>query len=360
MKENSKKPAFVRRSPMVSGEEYARLLRELKERFRKSQIKAAVKVNYELLEYYWEMGHDISRLHAVAKWGSSFFDCLSLDLKAEFPGQNGFSATNIKYTKRWYEFYNQNDAIRQQVVDELRMPSDFGLVPWGHHVLIFTKSKSVEEAMFYIEKTIDNSWSRAQLENNITENLFENRGKAVTNFDAHFPAPYSGLAKSILKSPYDFSFAYKKFEDEKQLEDVLTENITRFLLELGDGFAFVARQKELKMPCGQVFKPDMIFYHTKLKCYICLELKVVEYIPEFAGKLNFYVSAVDELLKEDDDNPTIGLLICKSKDDTVVEWSLRGMNRPLGVAEYTLNKISKYLPSESDIKAMIDTYSLDL
>lgn len=365
MPTSNDEPAFVKRSPLVSGEEYAQLLNDLKTRFRKSQIKAAVKVNSELLEYYWAMGRDISRLHADAKWGSAFFDCLSLDLKAEFPGQSGFSAANIRYAFRWYKFYNQGDIIlhqlgeefHHQVGDELDMPSDFGMVPWKHHVLIFTKSKSIEEAIFYIEKTIENGWSRAQLEDKIDENLFGNRGNAITNFDAHFPAPYSGLAKSILKSPYDFSFAYKKFEDEKQLEDILTENITRFLLELGEGFAFVGRQKELKMPGGQIFKPDMIFYHTKLKCYICLELKVVEYIPEFAGKLNFYVSAVDELLKEDDDNPTIGLLICKSKDDTVVEWSLRGVNRPLGVAEYTLHKISKYLPSEQDIKNILDTYS---
>ena len=353
------KPAFVKRSPAVNGEEYSQLLNDLKARFRKSQIKAAVKVNTAMLEYYWAMGRDISRLHADAKWGSAFFDCLSLDLKAEFPGQTGFSATNIKYAKRWYEFYNQDNIIRQRVVDEFGMPSDFGLVPWGHHINIFTKCKSEEEAFFYIEKTIENNWSRPELAIALDDHLYATCGHAITNFDAHFPAPYSGLAKSILKSPYDFSFAYKKFEDEKQLEDVLTENITRFLLELGEGFAFVGRQKELKMPGGQIFKPDMIFYHTKLKCYICLELKVVEYIPEFAGKLNFYVSAVDELLKEDDDNPTIGLLICKSKDDTVVEWSLRGINRPLGVAEYTLHKISKYLPSEQDIKNMLDTYSMD-
>lgn len=359
MPNSNDKPAFVKRSLAVYGEEYSQLLNDLKARFRKSQIKAAVKVNTTMLEYYWSMGRDISRLHADAKWGSSFFDCLSLDLKAEFPGQTGFSAANIRYACRWYRFYNQGDIILHQVGEEFEMPFDFGMVPWKHHVLIFTKSKSVEEALFYIEKTIENGWSRVELENNITENLYATHGHAITNFDAHFPAPYSGLAKSILKSPYDFSFAYKRFEDEKQLEDILTENITRFLLELGEGFAFVGRQKELKMPGGQIFKPDMIFYHTKLKCYICLELKVVEYIPEFAGKLNFYVSAVDELLKEDDDNPTIGLLICKSKDNTVVEWSLRGINRPLGVAEYTLHKISKYLPSEQEIKNLLDTYSED-
>lgn len=376
MANNDNKPAFVKRDAIVSGKEYARLLGELKERYRRSQIKAAVRVNSAMLEYYWEMGRDISRLYANAKYGSAFFDCLSLDLKAEFPGQTGFSATNIKYTKRWYEFYNQDNENRQRVVDDFKtdhspnrqrlvddseMPTDFGLVPWGHHIDIFTRSKSVPEALFYIEQTIRNNWSRPELSAEIDDNLYSKQGRVVTSFDEKLPAPYSGLAKAILKSPYDFSFIDKKIVSERQLEDELASNITRFLLELGSGFAYVGRQMELKMPGGQVFVPDMIFYHTRLKAYIVCELKVVPYIPDFAGKLNFYVSAVDELMRQDDDNPTIGLLICKSKDDTVVEWSLRGMNQPLGVAEYKLisEKVAKLLPSESDLERIIDTYSSD-
>ena len=191
------------------------------------------------------------------------------------------------------------------------------------------------------------------------DNLYEKQGHAITNFDEKLPAPYSGLAKAILKSPYDFRFIDKKITTEKQLEDELATNITRFLLELGQGFAYVGRQMELKMPGGQTFIPDMIFYHTRLKSYIVCELKVVPFIPDFAGKLNFYVSAVDELMKQPDDNPTIGLLICKSKDDTVVEWSFRGMNQPLGVAEYQLKefiseKAAKLLPSEAELQNVID------
>lgn len=356
------KPAFVKRDTIIAGKEYAQLLSSLKERFRTSQIKAAVKVNTSLLEFYWEMGRDISKLHEAAKWGSAFFDCLSLDLKTAFPGQSGFSVTNIKYAKRWYEFYNQDDIIRQQVVDEFEMPADFGIIPWGHHIAIFTRCKSVNEALFYIEETIRNSWSRAILDSEIDNDLYARRGKAITNFDEKLPAPYSGLAKAILKSPYDFGFIDKKVTTEKQLEEELATNITRFLLELGQGFAYVGRQMELKMPSGQTFIPDMIFYHTRLKSYIVCELKVVPFIPDFAGKLNFYVSAVDELMKQPDDNPTIGLLICKSKDDTVVEWSFRGMNRPLGVAEYQLKefiseKAAKLLPSESELQSLIDTYN---
>lgn len=362
------KPTFVKRDSIVSGKEYAQLLGRLKERFRRSQIKAAVKVNTEMLEFYWSMGRDISQLYKSAKWGTAFFDCLSLDLKTEFPNQTGFSVTNIKYAKRWYEFYNQGDANRQRVVDENRqqaaddfeMPNDFGLVPWFHHVHIFTHAKSIAEALFYIDKTIENGWSRSELEAEMDDDLYSKEGKAITNFDEKLPAPYSGLAKAILKSPYDFGFIDKKITSERQLEDALAGDITRFLLELGQGFAYVGRQMELKMPGGQTFVPDMIFYHTRLKAYIVCELKVVPFIPEFAGKLNFYVSAVDELMRQDDDNPTIGLLICKSKDNTVVEWSFRGMTQPLGVAEYKLmERLNSMLPSEKELKNIIETYSSD-
>lgn len=372
MANKDNKPAFVKRDSIISGKEYGQLLGKLKERFRRSQIKAAVKVNTEMLEFYWEMGRDISRLYANAKYGTAFFDCLSLDLRAEFPNQTGFSTANIRYTKRWYEFYNQDNTNLQQVAedfeatncqqtaDDLEMPIEFGKIPWFHHVAIFTKSKSIAEALFYIDKTIENGWSRSELEAEIDDDLYSKQSKAVTNFDEKLPASYSGLAKAILKSPYDFGFIDKKIASEHQLEDALASDITRFLLELGQGFAYVGRQMELKMPGGQTFVPDMIFYHTRLKAYIVCELKVVPFIPEFAGKLNFYVSAVDELMRQDDDNPTIGLLICKSKDNTVVEWSFRGMSQPLGVAEYKLmERLNSMLPSEKDLKNIIETYPSD-
>lgn len=365
--DNSRKPAFVKRDSIVSGKEYAQLLGRLKERFRRSQIKAAVKVNTEMLEFYWSMGRDISQLYKKARYGSAFFDCLSLDLKNEFPNQTGFSVTNIKYAKRWYEFYNQSDINRQRLVDDFNapnrpqlgddeMPVDFGSVAWGQHIDIFTRCKSVAEALFYIEKTIENGWSRPELAAEMDDGLYSKEGKAITNFDEKLPAPYSGLAEAILKSPYDFGFVDKKITSERQLEDALAGDITRFLLELGQGFAYVGRQMELKMPGGQTFVPDMIFYHTRLKAYIVCELKVVPFMPEFAGKLNFYVSAVDELMRQDDDNPTIGLLICKSKDNTVVEWSFRGMTQPLGVAEY---KLAKFLPTEEEMQRIIETYHED-
>lgn len=355
------KPAFVRRDPTVSGKEYAHLLSTLKQRYRKSQIKAAVKVNTEMLEFYWTMGRDISVLYAHASYGSAFFDCLSLDLKAEFPGQTGFSAANIRYAYRWYKFYNQNNTNLQRTVEDSGMPSDFGLVPWGHHIDIFTRSKSLQEALFYIEETIKNNWSRPELDAEIEYNLYGKQGAAITNFDEKLPTPYSGLAKAILKSPYDFGFVDRRIKNEQDLENELERNITRFLLELGQGFAYVGRQMELKMPSGQTFIPDMIFYNYKIKAFVVVELKIKPFIPEYAGKINFYVSAVDELMKQEDDNPTIGLLICKSKDNTMVEWSFRGMTQPLGVAAYNLNKtleelLSKILPTEEELKHIIDTY----
>lgn len=369
MAQDENKPAFVKRDSLVSGNEYAQLLGRLKDRFRRSQIKAAVKVNTEMLDFYWTMGREISQLRKHAKWGSAFFECLSLDLKTEFPKQTGFSSVNIRYACRWYEFYNQAPTIFQRVVEEfgsenrhqvgedLEMPTDFGLVAWGQHIDIFTRSKSVEEAIFYIEKTIENGWSRPELASEMADNLYSKQGRAITNFDNKLPAPFSGLAKAILKSPYDFGFIDKKITSEQQLEDELAKDITRFLLELGQGFAYIGRQMELKMPGGQTFVPDMIFYHTRLKAYIVVELKVVPFIPEFAGKLNFYVSAVDELMRQDDDNPTIGLLICRSKDNTVVEWSFRGMSQPLSVAEYNLaERLSRMLPSEDELQRIIDTY----
>lgn len=351
------KPTFVKRDLSVVGDDYVHLLHELKEKYRNARIKAAVKVNTGLLEFYWEMGRRIAVLYSTSKYGSAFFDSLSLDLRAEFPNDMGFSSSNIRYVYRWYCFYNQGDTILHQLGEELEMPIEFGLIPWKHHVLIFTKSKNVEEALFYVKQTIDNSWSRRQLELMIEDNFYIKQGKAITNFSDQLPAPQNMLANSILKSKYNFEFLHGDFENERQLEDALAKDITRFLLELGRGFAYVGRQMELSMPSGQTFIPDMIFYHTRLKAYIVIELKVVPFIPEYAGKLNFYVSAVDELLKQSDDNPTIGLLICKSKDDTIVEWSFRGMSTPLGVAEYERNNhLEDILPSAKDIQNIIDVY----
>ena len=352
-------PSFVYRDGMIADKEYVEWLSELKQRFRSGQAKAAVRVNTAMLEYYWSLGRDIVQKQAESKWGSGFFNQLSYDMRTMFPDEMGFSATNLKYMKRWYLFYYENIVIRQQpideitqrvveelkpirqrVVDELDMPVSFGRIPWGQHIEIFTKCKSLEEAMFYISQTIENNWSRPALEDQITANLYQRHGITTTNFDATLPAEQSQLAKELLKDEYNFEFLTMKARyDEHDLEEALVNNITRFLLELGKGFAYVGRQMELRMDEETVFFPDLVFYHIPQKRYVIIELKAVKFMPEFAGKLNFYVTASDKLLRGEGDNPSVGLLICKTAKKTIVEWSLQDIQKPLGVATYQLQEV---------------------
>lgn len=334
-------PAFVTNNALTSPSEYQAWLKNLKTRYKAAQTKAAVRVNDGMLRFYWSLGRDIVAMKIEQHWGKGILNKLSLDLKSEFQQQNGFSVTNLKYIKRWFSFYStEASQIRHQVGDEFEMPDKFAYIPWRHHVEIITKCHSIKEALFYIDKTIENNWSRRMLEDQIEGNLYARQGTALTNFSSKLPTPQGQLAEEVLKDPYKLDFLQlKQGYDEKDLEDALSNNITKFLLELGHGFAYVGRQMELRMPGGQSFFPDMIFYHTKLKCYIVIELKVVKFIPEFAGKLNFYVTAADNLLKDKTDNPSIGLLICKSMDETIVKWSFQDINKPIGVSTYQLQEV---------------------
>ena len=333
-------PTIIHREGMIADSQYIEWLKELKQRYVKTQAKAAVQINSSMLSFYWSLGKDVMRMKAESIWGNGFFNQLSMDLRHQFKVDKGFSVTNIKYMKRWVEFYVEDALIRQQPVDEFDMPANFASVSWSQHIKIFSKCKDTSEAMFYIHKTIEGSWSRAVLDENMASHLYERQGNAITNFSAKAILPQGKLAEEILKDPYDFNFLRMKAGyDEHDFEDALINNITRFLLELGQGFAFVGRQMELQMPNGKSYFPDLVFYHVRLKCYVVIELKVVDFIPEFVGKLNFYVSAADELLKQEDDNPSIGLLICKSHDKTTVEWSFRGIDRPIGVASYQLQEV---------------------
>ena len=364
-KDNIMEPAFVVRDGMLADKEYVEWLADLKRRFLYSQAKAAVRVNTAMLEYYWSLGRDITQIQAESKWGSGFFNQLSLDLRSEFPDATGFSVTNLKYMKRWYDFYYEKfkdrqwsvdeighqagdqfgDTNRQRVVDEIlhekiNMPELFGHLPWGQHIEIFTRCNSLEEALYYINKAIGENWSRPYLENQIKAGLFQVHGAAITNFDTTLPVPQSQLAKEILKDPYHFEFlSLKERYSEHDLEEALVANITRFLLELGKGFAFVGRQIELRMDEETSFFPDLVFYHIPQKRYVIIELKAVKYMPEFAGKLNFYVTAADKLLRGEGDNPSVGLIICKTAKKTVVEWSLQDIQKPLGVATYQLQEV---------------------
>ena len=381
------KPTFTFRDGMTSDKGYIKWIADIKQRFCQSQIKAAVRVNTAMLEFYWSVGRDLVTLRAEERWGAGVVKQFALDMRQAFPNEIGFSDTNVKYMKRWYLFYYEQVIKGQQVVDlighqaggqleaieknlqvvgqiegegkghqvgdQLEMPEIFGRIPWKHHVHIISKCQSLDEALFYINRVAEEGWSRSRLEDQIAADLFSSQGAAITNFEHTLPAPQSQLAKEMLKDPYHFEFlSMAKEYEEKDLEDALVSNVTRFLMELGKGFSYVGRQMELQMPGGQTFFPDLLFYHIPQHRYVVIELKVVKYIPEFAGKLNFYVTAVDELLRGEGDNPTVGLIICKSTDKTVVEWSLRDINKPLGVSSYQLEEVVERTVKELELKKM--------
>lgn len=351
--QNTEMPSFVYRDGMTADKEYVEWLSDVKTRFRQCQIKASIRVNTTMLELYWSIGRDLVALRAEERWGAGVVKQFALDMRQAFPDANGFSLSNIKYMKQWYLFYfdgfTKSQQVvgqleltekSQQVVGQLEIPEVLGQVPWGHHIQIISKCKSINEAFFYINKIITEGWSRALLEHQLASNLYEIQGSAITNFDVTLPTAQSELAKKILKQEYDLSFiTVEEVKKEKDLENALANNITRFLLELGRGFSYVGRQMELQMPGGQTYFPDLVFYHIPQHRYVVVELKAVKFIPEFAGKLNFYVTAADKLLRGEGDNPSVGLLICKSTDKTIVEWSLQDIQKPLGVASYQLQEV---------------------
>ena len=347
---------------MRNDNEYKQWLLDLKSRIRQSQIKAAVKVNTGLLLLYWDLGQDIVARQMETAWGSGFFEQLSRDLRSEFPDMQGFSATNLKYCKRFYLFYSQNvsnspkltELIRQQVADELTLQANTNIrhhagdeleshpvfqIPWRHHIEIITKCKTIQEAFFYVQKTIENGWSRAVLMNFLEVDLFSTQGKAQTNFSRLLPEPQSDLANQILKDPYNFDFlTLTENYREKELEDALTANITKFLLELGQGFAYIGRQVPVKIGEAERFI-DLLFYHLELRCFVVIELKAGKFEAEYVGKLGLYISAINHQKKRETDGPTIGMIICKTKDKIEVQYSLEIVNQPIGVSEYQLSKL---------------------
>ena len=376
-------PHIVKSHDIHIDADYAEWIADIKSRYRSAQVKAAVKVNAEKLLFNWQLGRDLVQKKAEERWGAGVVEQVSLDLKREFPDADGFSTSNLWYMKKWYLFYADGDAEEklqrtvgelqssvnqaviklQQSVGEIQhfvsktnneigmaFTQPFALVPWGHHVDIITKCKSIDEALFYVGKTIEQGLSRNSLANCIKANLYEHQGKIVNNFSNHLPALQSKLVQEVLKENYDFGFATVEHEiyDEAELEEALTKNVTDLLLELGTGFAFLGRQKELVVG-GRSRKIDLLFYHIRLRCYIVCELKAKPFEPEFAGKLNYYVNAVDELLKTDDENPTIGLLVCSDMDKIDVQWSFKGISTPMGVATYNNIRIKDALPSQEQL-----------
>lgn len=369
--------------------DYKNWLTDLKQTIRKNQIKAAVQVNETLLHLYWEMGREINERQKNSKWGSGFLSQLSKDLMAEFPDMKGFSLTNLQFVRRFYAFYSkllpiceqpahiigleadgviceqpvhklgkdttseiceqpvhklQNDAVKDITKDpKTQLPCTLLSVPWGHHVILLKRCETPQEALFYVRKTIECNWSRSVLLNMLDTGLYEASGRAVTNFASTLPVPQGDLARQTLKDPYVFDFlTMRESYDERELENALTEHITKFLLALGTGFSYVGRQVRIQVGEEEFF-PDLLFYHLKLRCFVVVELKTVKFEPSQLGQLGFYVTAINEQMRHPTDNETIGLLICKTKDKVVAEYALKNAAQPLGISEY---KLSRFLPDE--------------
>lgn len=348
---------------------YKAWITELKQRIRQSQIKAAVKVNVEMLHLYWSIGEDIVKRKAETVWGEGVVEQIAQDLRDEFPNMKGFSRRNLFYIKKWYLFYSQQAIIVQQGVAQTGNTDEIGKVqqvaaqideaifsiPWGHQLYILDKIKDVNKALFYIHKTLENGWSRNVLLNMLETGLYEAQGKAITNFNRLLPAQQSDLAQQTLKDPYNFDFlTMREGYVEKELEDALTENITKFLLELGNGFAYVGRQVRIVVGQKELFM-DLLFYNMKLHSYIVIELKTGEFKAEYVSKLGLYVTAVNHQMKHQMDNNTIGLLICKTKDEVVARYALETSNAPIGISEFQLTNLipddfKSSLPSIEDIE----------
>lgn len=342
---------------LAGNSEFKSWVSQLKKDIRSAQVKAAIKVNTELLRLYWRMGSDICEKQKSATWGDGWLKELSRELMAEFPDMKGFSHRNLKYIRQWYGFYNQQLIFGQQPVAQISEDVFFS-VPWGHHLYILSQCKDVDRAVFYLNKTVENGWSRAVLLNFLDTNLYERQGKAVNNFNKLLADPQSELAVQTLKDPYNFDFLTLDGEyRERELEQGLTQNVTRFLLELGTGFAFVGSQIPLQVGDDTVY-PDLLFYHLELRCYVVVELKVTKFKAEHFGQLGMYVSAVNHIKKKPTDNPTIGLLICKTKNNVMAQYALEATNQPIGISEYQLSKlmsedIQSQLPTIEDIEAML-------
>jgi len=347
---------------------YLAFLHEVKSLILQGHQRAAFSLNLTLLKTYWNLGQRIAQQQSLFEGRNNYIDTLARDLKIEFPSITGFSKRNLFDIRRFYLFYAsleniteiKKDSVQQPVAlkkenenhtmqqDEALNTNEHSLstlfsLPWGHHTVILNKVKDLQEAQFYIYQSIQNAWSRSNLILQIEQQLYQRSGKAVSNFQDTLPLEQAQMAEQILKDPYNFSFlTLEKPVQELELEKLLVKHITHFLLELGKGFAFMGRQFKLKIGEKDYYL-DLLFYHTQLNCYVVIELKTVAFQPEFAGKLNFYLSAVDSLIKKDIDQPTIGILLCKTKDKIEVEFALRDINKPIGVSDFIL---SDALPKE--------------
>lgn len=318
---------------LFKSDDYTALLQSLKERIRTTQVRASLAVNRELILLYWQIGHEILLRQQQQGWGAKVVNQLAKDLQQEFPEMKGFSPRNLKYMRAFAEAYPDQQMVQQAAAQ----------IPWFHNCVLIEKVKDLAQRLWYIQQTVQYGWSRAVLIYQIESELYHRQGEAVTNFGNTLPQPQSDLAHQLLKDPYNFDFlSLGKEIQERDLEQALVNHIREFLLELGVGFAFVGSQYHLEVG-GEDFYIDLLFYHLRLRCFVVIDLKMSEFKPEYSGKMNFYVSAVDDLLRHPDDQPTIGMILCKSKNKAVAEYALRDVNKPIGISTHQMRGLPEPL-----------------
>jgi len=356
-----KKPRTVDRPPEEgSPSGYARLLEDIKSRIQTAQIRASLSVNRELILLYWQIGESIVERQRSEGWGKAIVERLALDLRSEFPGMKGLSPRNIWHMRSFYLAYaNASQELKQAVsVSEQQepqnqieclgsaiLPRPLSEIPWGHNIVLLQKIKDIQEKIWYAQQTIAQGWSRAMLVHWIESDLYARQGKAVSNFNTALPPPQSDLASEVVKDPYAFDFLTLRTDAaERELEQGLVNHIRKFLLELGTGFAFVGQQVHIEVD-GEDFYLDLLFYHLHLRCFVVIELKAQPFKPEFVGKMNFYLSAVDDLLRHSDDEPSIGIILCKTRSKIVAEYALRDVAKPVGIARY-VTRLVESLPDD--------------
>jgi predicted nuclease of restriction endonuclease-like (RecB) superfamily len=335
---------------------YEQFLGELKDRIRRAQLRASVAVNRGLIELYWQIGKGLVERQKAHGWGNSVIDRLGEDLREAFPGMGGFSRTNVYRMRAFFLAYR--DLIVPQAVGQIpeEPPAATTEIPWGHNAVLVERVKDPAERLWYARATVQHGWSRSVLTLQIESGLFARQGRAVTNFEATLPNPRSDLARQLLKDPYNFDFLTLGDDaQERELERGLLEHIRSFLLELGVGFAFVGSQYHLEVE-GEDFYLDLLFYHLKLRAFVVIELKTTEFRPEYAGKMNFYLSAIDDLIRHPQDEASIGLILCKSKNRVMAEYALRDVGKPIGVSGFKLaaslpESLKGSLPTIADIEA---------
>lgn len=328
----------------LNDKSYGELLQNLKQEIQQSRIRAHLAVNKEMIMLYWNIGRQILERQELQGWGSKVIENISKDLRKEFPEMKGLSPQNLKYMRKFAGSYSLLE-IGQQLVDQ---------IPWGHNIKILYDIEDQEARFWYIQKTIENGWSRNVLSLQISSNLYARQGSSINNFHNTLPSPQSDLVNSIIKDPYNLEFLDIKDKfSERELEGKLVDHIRKFLLELGQGFAFIGNQYHIELE-GEDYFLDMLFYHVKLKCYVVIELKTGKFKPEYAGKLNFYLNLMDRRVKDESDNPTIGIILCEDKKGITVEYAIDGINKPMGVSQFKLtetlpDKLKKYLPTPEEL-----------